>query len=67
MINYYFKYLELIDTVFLAFKKKPLGQCFLPSVLLFPQGIRSVLACFPPFCHGLALLLSTQRENQYRE
>ncbi|KAF8745560.1 hypothetical protein AX14_006882 [Amanita brunnescens Koide BX004] len=24
MINYYFKYLELIDTVFLAFKKKPL-------------------------------------------
>ncbi|KAI0801250.1 GNS1/SUR4 membrane protein [Fomes fomentarius] len=25
MINYYFKYLELIDTVFLAFKKKPLA------------------------------------------
>jgi len=24
MINYYFKYLELLDTVFLAFKKKPL-------------------------------------------
>lgn len=24
MINYYFKYLELIDTVFLAAKKKPL-------------------------------------------
>ena len=26
MINYYFKYLELIDTVFLAFKKKPLRE-----------------------------------------
>jgi fatty acid elongase 3 len=25
MINYYFKYIELLDTVFLAFKKKPLG------------------------------------------
>jgi len=25
MINYYFKYIELIDTVFLAFKKKPLA------------------------------------------
>ncbi len=26
IINYYFKYLELIDTIFLAFKKKPLGN-----------------------------------------
>ncbi|THV04953.1 GNS1/SUR4 membrane protein [Dendrothele bispora CBS 962.96] len=25
MINYYFKYLELLDTIFLAFKKKPLA------------------------------------------
>jgi hypothetical protein len=25
MINYYFKYIELFDTVFLAMKKKPLG------------------------------------------
>lgn len=25
MINYYFKYLELVDTIFLAFKKKPLA------------------------------------------
>jgi len=28
MINYYFKYLELLDTVFLAFKKKPLREFF---------------------------------------
>jgi fatty acid elongase 3 len=26
IINYFFKYLELLDTVFLAFKKKPLGS-----------------------------------------
>ena len=26
MINYYFKYIELLDTVFLALKKKPLGM-----------------------------------------
>ena len=25
LVNYYFKYLELLDTVFLALKKKPLG------------------------------------------
>ena len=27
IINYYFKYWELVDTVFLALKKKPLGTC----------------------------------------
>lgn len=28
MINYYFKYIELFDTVFLTLKKKPLGIVF---------------------------------------
>lgn len=43
MINYYFKYIELIDTVFLVLKKKPLRMYFsarngllTPSSLLHP-------------------------------
>lgn len=27
MLNYYFKYYELLDTIFLALKKKPLCGC----------------------------------------
>jgi len=38
MINYYFKYIELFDTVFLALKKKPLGM----YSLILPSHVCSI-------------------------
>ncbi|KAF7328363.1 Elongation of fatty acids protein [Mycena venus] len=44
MINYYFKYLELLDTVFLALKKKPLrATC--------NTYLRLHIDCLPGFLH----------------
>lgn len=71
MVNYYFKYLELLDTVFLAFKKKPLRELspFSESpkfLIVFTPGPR-VLACLPSLCHCPSLLLSTQWQDFHRE
>lgn len=61
MINYYFKYLELLDTVFLALKKKPLGTCQSPYFLA--NGLLtfhlSFLARFSSFGHRSSVLYST--------
>jgi hypothetical protein len=63
MINYYFKYLELLDTVFLAFKKKPLREFFQASDARVISYSDRVLTRLPPCCHGLTLLLSVEWQD----
>ncbi|KAL0071971.1 Fatty acyl-CoA elongase/Polyunsaturated fatty acid specific elongation enzyme [Marasmius tenuissimus] len=64
MINYYFKYLELLDTVFLAFKKKPLGKKFIfGAFMLFDR--RVFVAFLHVFHHSAtALLCYSQLEGK---
>ena len=61
MINYYFKYLELLDTVFLAIKKKSLGEDPL-VILLQVNFLRYIRTAFLHVFHhsATALLCYTQ-------
>ena len=44
ILNYYIKYYELVDTIFLALKQKPLGPFSFPPNLLFAIGVPSATA-----------------------
>ena len=61
MINYYFKYVELIDTVFLALKKKPLGTRQMTGGL--QQCLTRPLAFLHVFHHSATALLCYTQLN----
>jgi hypothetical protein len=63
MINYYIKYLELIDTVFLALKKKPLGDAFFTIQLPRFYSSRSPVAFLHVFHHSATALLCYSQLN----
>jgi fatty acid elongase 3 len=59
MINYYIKYVELIDTVFLVLKKKPLGE------LIYAEHLLRSVAFLHVFHHAAtAVLCFTQLEGE---
>jgi fatty acid elongase 3 len=64
MVNYYIKYVELVDTVFLALKKKPLSPCvkvlslFNLQLIVFSLGIAAFLHVYHH--SATALLCYTQ-------
>jgi len=64
MINYYFKYLELLDTIFLALKKKPLRALGpqLAAFYPFQRAIR-IPPRFPPFRDYSALLSTIKQQT----
>ena len=62
MINYYFKYLELLDTVFLALKKKPLGVSR-QTFSTFSLSCALLLAFLHVFHHSATALLCYTQLN----
>jgi hypothetical protein len=55
-LNYFVKYIELIDTVFLMVKKKPLSKFISNFITGVSDKICSFLALLSPPRHGIALL-----------
>lgn len=66
MINYYFKYIELFDTVFLAMKKKPLGMCLRPRLGSPPLTVSTISlpACLPPLCNGFVMFHTIKWQDE---
>lgn len=63
MINYYFKYLELLDTLFLAFKKKPLGKSCRLEIFLLRWCLNIWSAFLHVFHHSATALLCYSQLN----
>ena len=61
IINYYIKYVELLDTVFLALKKKPLGESRTSPAVT--QTLNAPAAFLHVFHHSATALLCYSQLN----
>jgi fatty acid elongase 3 len=66
MINYYIKYVELIDTVFLALKKKPLGVSRPIRFILGELNLEHLFTAFLHVFHHAATALLCYGQLQGR-
>jgi hypothetical protein len=71
MLNYYFKYIEFLDTVFLALKKKPL-RMFSPSrnthaSFLIVLHVTRIPPCLPSLRHSIHVLRADEWAAQCRK
>lgn len=66
MVNYYFKYLELLDTVFLALKKKPMREFPVDPhtpFLISGSSYLRIPSCLPPLRNCFTVLHAAQRKD----
>jgi hypothetical protein len=65
MLNYFFKYLELLDTVFLVLKKKPLRMAFFRSHHRHILILARISTCFSSLGDSFTLLHAAEWKDKY--
>ena len=68
IINYYFKYLELFDTIFLVLKKKPLRKyavSMIKASVIDLLQLHRISPCLSSFRDGFIMFHAAQRKNQH--